>query len=258
MAEAEHCCNCSRPIGKLEHAFLWNDKVVCFECYGRLSRCAQSPDTGASSSGPGESSMGAALPRGTTRPASGNPFAMVGILLLIAGLCVAAYFFFVYDTTVTTEFVYVPGVSYRGEGPHLVGGDRVHNIGLQQNRQLGCIAGIIAAAVGIVLLALHTKRGSSPVASEQVSVAQQSSQPDFSSPMAARPPIENPCRPGSFKYALCQGALKGVTIEKTQMALEALAPGAGCRLLEYISDLRSENGLDIRIEGGRLICVGYL
>jgi len=56
--------------------------------------------------------------------------AFLGVLLLIGGLCVTAYFLFVYDTTV---------------------GD-TYNVGLQQNRQLGFIGGVVTVVVGIAML----------------------------------------------------------------------------------------------------------
>jgi hypothetical protein len=42
------------------------------------------------------------------------------------------------------------------------GGGQVHNIGLQQNRQLGCIFGMLSAAVGAVMLAIDRNNRKPP------------------------------------------------------------------------------------------------
>lgn len=86
----------------------------------------------------------------TSRASPRGPLTILGWLLLVGGLCVAAYFFFVYDTTVSTQSTYIPG--YGG-----LGGGRVHNIGLQQDRLLGCIGGMIAAVVGAAILIVESK-----------------------------------------------------------------------------------------------------
>jgi len=68
--------------------------------------------------------------------------------------------------------------------------------------------------------------------------------------------ITNPCRPGTFKWIVCEGALQEKPVAEVRHELEQHKRGAGARLREYISDLRSENKLDIRIEGDRLHCYG--
>jgi hypothetical protein len=70
--------------------------------------------------------------------------------------------------------------------------------------------------------------------------------------------IENPCRLNTRKWIVCEGALAGKTVGEVQSELESVYPGSGRRIKEYVSDLRSENKLDIRIEGGRLVCLGRL
>jgi len=92
--------------------------------------------------------------RAIARASPKGSLTILGSLLLVGGLCVAAYFFFVYDTTVSTQSTYIPGYG-------ALGGGRVHNIGLQQDRQLGCIGGLIAAAVGAVMLIVESKIHSS-------------------------------------------------------------------------------------------------
>ena len=58
-----------------------------------------------------------------------------GILLICVGVLVAGFFFAVFDTTVAG-----------------IAGGRMHNIGLMQERQLGCIAGMVIAVVGVIVL----------------------------------------------------------------------------------------------------------
>lgn len=70
--------------------------------------------------------------------------------------------------------------------------------------------------------------------------------------------ITNPCIPGTRKWIVCEGALAKKTVGQVQSDLERAYQGSGRRIREYISDLRSENRLDIRIEGGQLVCRGRL
>lgn len=70
--------------------------------------------------------------------------------------------------------------------------------------------------------------------------------------------IDNPCRRGTRKWIVCEGALANKTVSEVQSDLESVAQGAGKRINEYISDLRSENRLDIMIAGERLVCRGRL
>ena len=64
--------------------------------------------------------------------------------------------------------------------------------------------------------------------------------------------ITNPCRPGTFKWIVCEGALQKKPVAEVRQELERKKSGAGHRLGEYMSDLRSENQLDIRIEGDKM------
>lgn len=57
--------------------------------------------------------------------------------LLVAGAACALYFGVLYDTSTS-----VPGETYR----------RVHNIGLQQNRQLGFVGGVAVGLAGGAML----------------------------------------------------------------------------------------------------------
>ena len=68
--------------------------------------------------------------------------------------------------------------------------------------------------------------------------------------------ISNPCRFGSAKWIVCQAALEGWPVARLMDGLEGIARGASARLGQYISDVRSENRLDIQIEGDRIVCRG--
>ena len=73
-----------------------------------------------------------------------------GQILLSVGLFIACYFLFVYDTTVAdNEKFDTPFGRF--------GGGRFHNLGLQQNRMLGSIAGMIMAAVGAIMVVIDKK-----------------------------------------------------------------------------------------------------
>ena len=63
-----------------------------------------------------------------------------GSVLTVVGALIAIYFFFLYDTTVSTM-----------EG-------RIHNQGLLQNRLLGCIGGLVLFAVGIIISVARSKK----------------------------------------------------------------------------------------------------
>lgn len=76
---------------------------------------------------------------------------MFGLILIVLSGLVTAYFFFGYDTTVRTERRYIPSVGY-------VGGERVHNQGLLQNRLLGCIGGSLGLAIGVAIMLASRKK----------------------------------------------------------------------------------------------------
>jgi hypothetical protein len=86
---------------------------------------------------------------------SGQPLVKVaGLLLLLVGLGTVFYFLMFYDTGVD-----VPSANIGG---YEVGGGKVHNVGLMQNRQNGIIVGSVVAAAGLAcfLIGLYA-RGSS-------------------------------------------------------------------------------------------------
>ena len=65
---------------------------------------------------------------------------ILGKCLLWSGIFFAAYFLFIYNTTVDT------------------GIGSLHNVGLMQNRLLGCIGGIAAAIVGAIILTMNSRQ----------------------------------------------------------------------------------------------------
>ena len=70
--------------------------------------------------------------------------------------------------------------------------------------------------------------------------------------------VVNPCIQGTRKWIVCEGALSGKIVGEIQVDLDSAYKGSGRRLTEYISDLRLENQLDIRIENGRVVCHGRI
>lgn len=76
---------------------------------------------------------------------SGQPLAKVaGMLLLLGGLGTLSFFLMFYDTGVD-----VPSEKIMGQE---IGGGKVHNLGLMQNRQNGIIVGSVMAAAGLACL----------------------------------------------------------------------------------------------------------
>ncbi len=65
----------------------------------------------------------------------------IGLLLLVAGVGTVIYFLGFYDTSVN-----VPETTIMGQ---TVGGGRVNNVGLMQNRQNGVILGSVLAIAGL-------------------------------------------------------------------------------------------------------------
>lgn len=70
--------------------------------------------------------------------------------------------------------------------------------------------------------------------------------------------VSNPCRPGTAKHVVCEAAIAGWSLERISRELDALKPGSSRRLSEYISDLRSENGLDVGHDGRNMWCRGRI
>ena len=68
----------------------------------------------------------------------------VSAFLIVGGILCSMFFWFFYDTSVSTGF------------------GNVNNIGLMQNRQLGLIAGIGLVIVGVIVLAISKKRDCPP------------------------------------------------------------------------------------------------
>lgn len=77
---------------------------------------------------------------------------VIGVLLFLGGVAVGIYYLAFFDTSVA-----VPGVEIFGQ---TVGGGRVHNIGLMQQRQNGLWGSAGAALVGLLALVAAQRRGS--------------------------------------------------------------------------------------------------
>jgi hypothetical protein len=77
--------------------------------------------------------------RANNEPLFEKPLTVWGSILIIGGLCVAGFFLFRYDTSTDSP------------------AGRIINLGIQQNRMLGCLAGMVAAAVGAVMVAIDAK-----------------------------------------------------------------------------------------------------
>lgn len=69
---------------------------------------------------------------------------IAGLLLLLGGLGTVSFFLMFYDTGVD-----VPSTTFMGQE---IGGGKVHNLGLMQNRQNGIIVGSVLAAAGLACL----------------------------------------------------------------------------------------------------------
>jgi hypothetical protein len=86
----------------------------------------------------------------TTVVHEGSPLLrIVGALLLILGSGALVYYLKFFDVSVET-----PSLTWMGQ---TVGGERVNNIGLMQDRQNGLLLGALGAVVGLALL-LYAKR----------------------------------------------------------------------------------------------------
>lgn len=90
----------------------------------------------------------------TSSPAVSSGFLKgLGVILFLGGLAAAIYFYAYFDTSVA-----VPTMEVLGER---IGGGRVHNIGLMQERQNGLIMSGIAAAVGLLCVILAERQSRS-------------------------------------------------------------------------------------------------
>lgn len=74
----------------------------------------------------------------------------LGAILFLGGVAAAVYFYAYFNTTVAAPTVEVLG--------RTLGGGRVHNIGLMQERQLNLILSIVVALVGLVMVGVAQKR----------------------------------------------------------------------------------------------------
>lgn len=85
-----------------------------------------------------------------SQPTKGSPILKyLGVLLFFGGLAFLLYYFNFFDTSVE-----VPKTELFG---HVVGGGRVHNIGLMQQRQNGLIFSGVITFIGLVLVLLSDR-----------------------------------------------------------------------------------------------------
>jgi hypothetical protein len=59
----------------------------------------------------------------------------------------------------------------------------------------------------------------------------------------------NPCREGTGKWIVCQAGIEGWSVDRVRQELERIRPGSSSKMRDYISDVRSENGIRVRIAG---------
>jgi hypothetical protein len=103
-----------------------------------------------------------APPPSTTRR-SGQPLVKVtGLMLLLLGLGTLLFFLMFYDTGVE-----VPTANIMGQE---IGGGRVHNIGLMQNRQNGIIVGSVVAVAGLACLLICLYAGGGATAAPRTEI----------------------------------------------------------------------------------------
>ena len=74
-----------------------------------------------------------------------------GRCTIVIGILVAGYFLVFYDTSVHVDTTDVPGYA-------TFGAERVNNMGLMQNRLLGCTAGMVAVVIGVIMVVMNPKK----------------------------------------------------------------------------------------------------
>ena len=100
---------------------------------------------------PGSASSSTTRPAGDDRTPGQKAASIAGIFLLVIGLIMFFYFAAVFDTSVTVDYSATGGNSFGFP-------DRVNNIGLMQERNVGIVVGIVLAVGGGVLMVIGRKR----------------------------------------------------------------------------------------------------
>lgn len=91
---------------------------------------------------------------GAPATTGGSPLLkFLGALLFLGGLAVAIYYFAYFDTSIPVPKTLILG--------HVIGGGRVNNVGLMQQRQDGLIASIAVSLVGFLIVAFAGRMGKS-------------------------------------------------------------------------------------------------
>jgi hypothetical protein len=119
----KQCPYCSEEI--------YVDAAKCKHCGEFLDKRRRPPEQS-------PSSAGNAAVRGLS-----FSLRVLGDLILIGGVCVLLFYLLWFDTTVE-----VPKSELFG---HTIGGGRVHNIGLMEQKHTGIIVGTVASALGFML-----------------------------------------------------------------------------------------------------------
>ena len=90
----------------------------------------------------------AGRPKADARTDGQRAAGLIGLLLLVGGLLLALYFAAIFDTSVAVDY----------QGSSFGMPERVNNIGLMQDRQIGIIVGLAAAVGGGVLMFIGRKQ----------------------------------------------------------------------------------------------------
>ena len=138
LAKAPYSLNTGAVAWVLYCILFW---IAAFPCY--LYRRSKVLSAAAATAG------NTATPAGNKGP---GKLKLVGTVLMALGLLSLVYFLMIYDTSVE-----VPTETVMGQQ---IGGGRVHNTGLLQNRQIGIIIGGVIALAGLSCFLVGTSSGS--------------------------------------------------------------------------------------------------
>lgn len=122
----------------------------CPDCGRSVSDLAEScPNCGRPVAARSQESATPAAGSQASKPQGSPLLKFVGALLFLGGVGFAVYYFAYFDTSVA-----VPRTEIFGQS---IGGGRVHNLGLMQERQNGLIFSSVAALVGLLLVVMSDR-----------------------------------------------------------------------------------------------------